>query len=508
MAKPVGLRTEIIFHITLLLGAALLCGGFLLLKLTERELLDQRVENVTTTMEILGRTLGSSLAREGEKGAGDPVAVAQGIHLLPGTRSVHVWRLTDGRFASLYASQSGMTSEEAAAVQPRLRFLADPEVLVSYSGTWGLWGGHDESFVEVLVPLRSGEGFRGILQSRFSLEDVALRVQNAQKMLLVYVFLYGGILFLFGLYLLNRNVVRPINSLMATTLLVAEGDLDQEVSENGPREIATLGQSFNAMVKALRDSRKDTEATIHSLRQANEDLRETRAELVRSEKMASVGHLAAGMAHEIGNPLGAVVGYLDLLKSELSDGRQQEIAACAANEAGRIDHLVRDLLDYAAPGKARPETFDPTTVMEEALDLLTNQGLLSRLRLVRLLPQSLATVHMVRHQLLQVFVNLLLNACDASREGGQIQVEAGLSGPSVWLSVADEGEGISTENLGHVFDPFFTTKAPGKGRGLGLAFCYRVVDEAGGKIEVHSKVGRGSSFTVRLPAEQEAEHGK
>jgi signal transduction histidine kinase len=203
-----------------------------------------------------------------------------------------------------------------------------------------------------------------------------------------------------------------------------------------------------------------------------------------------------------------VVGYLELLKSELPEGRQREIANCAADEVGRIDLLVRDLLDYAAPGEARPETFDPARVLEEALELLTNQGLFSRLQLVRLLPQPLPTVRMVRHQLLQVFVNLILNACDASREGGIIRVEAGVIGSSVWLAVADEGEGISTENLGHVFDPFFTTKAPGKGRGLGLAFCYRVVDEVGGKIEVHSEAGRGSCFTVRLPAEKEAEHGK
>ncbi|MEZ4600192.1 MAG: ATP-binding protein [Syntrophotaleaceae bacterium] len=261
------------------------------------------------------------------------------------------------------------------------------------------------------------------------------------------------------------------------------------------------------MVAALRKSRQDTEKTIDHLQRANEDLRQTRAELIRSEKIASIGHLAAGMAHEIGNPLGAVVGYLELLKSELPEGRHLEIAACAAEEVGRIDLLVRDLLDYAAPGQARSETFDPAKVMEEALDLLVNQGMFNKLELVRKIPLSLPMVRMVRHQLLQVFVNLLLNACDASRKGGEIIVEGGVSGQFVWLAVTDEGEGISKDNLGHVFDPFFTTKPPGKGRGLGLSVCHRVVDQAGGAIEVQSDVGRGSRFTVCLPVASRAEGG-
>ncbi len=505
MAKPVGLRTEIIFHVTLLLGAALLFGGFLLLKLTERELLNQRVDSLMATMEIVAQSLGHSLAMETPPVENRARAV-QLLHLLPGATEVGAWQLVDGGLVPLYTSQSAQSFPAADRMQPRFRYLAESEVFLSYGGVWPFWGAAGEPALEVVVPLRSNGAFGGILQSRFSLDDVARRVRGAQKMLLLYVLLYGCVLFLFGLYLLNRNVVRPINGLMATTRQVADGNLDQEVPEQGPREISSLARSFNDMVGALRASRRSTEDHIRSLQQANEDLQQTRAELIRSEKMASVGHLAAGMAHEVGNPLGAVVGYLELLKAELSDERQRDIAVRAADEAGRIDRLVRELLDYAAPGKARLETFDPAAVMQESLDLLANQGRFNRLQLVRDLPRSLPPVHMVRHQLLQVFVNLLLNACDASCEGGTIKVEGGVSGGSVRLAVADEGEGIPAENLGNVFDPFFTTKAPGKGRGLGLAVCYRVVAEAGGDVEVRSEVGKGSRFTVRLPVDKGEEH--
>jgi two-component system NtrC family sensor kinase len=506
MARSVGLRTEIIFHVTLLLGAALLFGGFLLLKLTERELLNQRVDSLMATMEIVAQSLGHSLAMETPPDENRARAV-QLLHLLPGATEVGAWQLVGGQLVPLYTSQAAPSLPAAARMQPRFRYLAETEVFLSYGNVWPFWKAAGEPSLEVVVPLRNNNGtFAGILQSHFSLDDVARRVRGSQKMVLLYVLLYGCVLFLFGLYLLNRNVVRPINGLMATTRQVADGNLDLVVPEQGPREISALARSFNDMVGALRASRRSTEDHIRSLQQANENLQQTRAELIRSEKMASVGHLAAGMAHEVGNPLGAVVGYLELLKAELSDERQRDIADRAAEEAGRIDRLVRELLDYAAPGKARLESFDPAAVMKESLELLSNQGRFNLLQLVRDLPPSLPPVHMVRHQLLQVFVNLLLNACDASCEGGTIRVEADVLDGSVRLAVADEGEGIPAENLGNVFDPFFTTKAPGKGRGLGLAVCYRVVAEAGGDIEVRSEFGKGSSFTVRLPVDKGEEH--
>jgi signal transduction histidine kinase len=282
------------------------------------------------------------------------------------------------------------------------------------------------------------------------------------------------------------------------TQQVAAGDLGRALAVKGPREIADLSRSFNTMTAALRKSREESQAHIVSLKKTNEDLKRTQEELIRSEKMASVGHLAAGMAHEIGNPLGAVVGYLEFLKTELPSGGSKDIAERALAETERIDRLVKDLLDYAAPAASEPEMLDPAAVMAEARDILFYQGIFEALRLESKLPSVLPSVVVVRHKLLQVFVNLLLNARDASSKGGSIRLLGGEEGQYVWLSVADEGPGMSPEVLTHIFDPFYTTKAPGKGRGLGLSVCHRVVEEAGGKIEVRSAAGQGSVFTIRL----------
>jgi signal transduction histidine kinase len=212
------------------------------------------------------------------------------------------------------------------------------------------------------------------------------------------------------------------------------------------------------------------------------------------------------MAHEIGNPLGAVVGYLEFLKGEYPPGREKEIIERALGETGRIDRLVRELLDYAAPAGSELQTFDPVAAMAEASDILAHQGAFEGLHLDDRLPPTLPATYMVRHQLVQVFINLLLNARDASMVRGTIRLGGGEEGGLVRLSVADAGAGMDPETLAHIFDPFFTTKAPGKGRGLGLAVCQRVVSEAGGRIDVRSVPGQGSEFTVWLKKAESAGH--
>jgi signal transduction histidine kinase len=202
------------------------------------------------------------------------------------------------------------------------------------------------------------------------------------------------------------------------------------------------------------------------------------------------------MAHEIGNPLGAVVGYLELVRSELPAGREKEILELSLTEALRIDRLVRDLLDYASAGSVQQELLDPVTVVFEVRDILSHQGAFADLDLIDNLPPSLPPVLACRHRLVQVFINLILNARDASHPKGVVRLQGGANGEDVWLSVSDEGKGMSADLLAHIFDPFYTTKANGKG--LGLSVCYRVIKEAGGRIEVRSAEGKGSTFIVWL----------
>jgi signal transduction histidine kinase len=304
---------------------------------------------------------------------------------------------------------------------------------------------------------------------------------------------------LFGVYVLSRAVLRPVRRLQEVSQLIAAGDLNQAVPPEGPVELAELAGSFNSMVVALRRGQLEREAHIDALERANTEVRKAQDELVRSEKLASIGHLAAGMAHEIGNPLGAVVGYLGILDEETTSVREKEIIGRAQAEVSRIDRLVRELLDYAAPLDGRDQLFDPVGAMAEARDILAHQGLFDGVDFDDQLPAGLPLTRMARHKLVQVFINLLLNARDALAPGGTIRLDAGEEKGLLWLAVADTGIGMDTEVLAHIFEPFYSTKDPGKGRGLGLAVCQRVVDEVGGRIKVTSVPGEWSEFRVWLP---------
>lgn len=500
LARSFRLRTEVIFHITLLLGAALLFGGALMLKLTERELLKQRIADLTAAAEVTGGALAAMLADGQDLEILKP-RVARFLKYLPAGTDSGVWQYAGNALRPVFRSNF-----KQADIVPRqlmtLRFLTEPQTELSYSNWWFGLGKSSPRYFQLTIPLVHQDRFAGVFLARFPLDSVGRRVMSSFKLLLVYVVLYGVVLFFFGLYQIKRNVVEPIGTLVVSTRQVAGGNLEEKVPETGPVEIVSLARSFNAMVDALRESRQRTDETIDSLQEANEKLKTTSIQLLRSEKMASVGRLAAGMAHEIGNPLAAVVGYVELLKQELPHGRNRDLAGYAGKEVERIDQLVRELLDYAKPGEEREECFDPAGVFREALSLLKRQGLFEGVVLSEELPKRLPCVRMVPQRLMQVLINLLVNARDASRLRGRICLAAGEHDMGVWFSVADEGQGISTKDLARIFDPFFTTKEPGKGRGLGLSVCHRVVEEAGGTIEVQSELGKGSVFVVHLKRER------
>lgn len=496
MKRQVGLRTEIIVNLLLLMGAALFFVSLLLLKFAEEELLAQRVKGVTTTLSAVVAALGAEVVGGSEDLAGRCRRIMQ---QLAANEPGLAWTLVDSQLRTL--AQGGAIDAPPLVPEDLMRagVLGDGVLRLRHQSVLIPWGGEGKDLLRYSMPLKGPDGAQGILQVRLGLEDLAERLGVARRLTFSYVVLYGLVLVLFGGYLLGRTVAAPVRRLVGQVQGVAAGDLSRSAEVEGPAEIAELASAFNAMTASLLASRQQTEAIIQSLHAANAELRKTQDALVRSEKLATVGHLAAGMAHELGNPLAAVLGYLELLQADLPAGGQRELAGFALKELGRIDGLVRELLDYAAPSRGLPERFDPLAVFREAVELLQHQGRPgSQFIDTAALPAALPLVAGYRAKLLQVFVNLLLNALDASDPEQPLQLTAGVEAAEVWLAVRDSGQGIAPEALPHIFDPFYTTKAPGRGRGLGLAVCQRVVEEVGGRIEVDSVVGEGSRFMVWL----------
>jgi signal transduction histidine kinase len=224
--------------------------------------------------------------------------------------------------------------------------------------------------------------------------------------------------------------------------------------------------------------------------------------------MASIGLLAAGMAHEIGTPLTSIMGYAELSAGEQPDNRAiQDYARRISEDCSRIDRIVRGLLDYSRPRTPCGENTDVQSVVQSTVDLMTQQGVFKQLNLYMEIDEGLLPARCDQHQLQQVVINLLLNSRDATPADGTITVRAKQEEEHILLEVIDSGTGISDESMKHIFDPFFTTKPPGKGTGLGLAISARIVEGFGGRITAAGKVGEGSRFSVWLPMAQ-AERGK
>jgi len=306
----------------------------------------------------------------------------------------------------------------------------------------------------------------------------------------------------FGRYLVARLVTGPMDALVEATQAVADGQLARRAPPGGTREFDRLAASVNRMTERLLDAQ---------------------GLLIRAEKLASVGRLAAGVAHEVGNPLAAVGNYVEVLRRR---GADPDLVAAIERETARIDSIVRSLLDYARPRGAQRDPLDVAALVDGAVALLDAQGALRGVGVSVGAEPSLPVVRGDRSGLEQVFVNLLLNALDATGAGGRIAVRTaatrlgeGLAGeangaaaprhladvpdgtPAVAVVIEDNGPGVPVELRERVFDPFFTTKAPGRGTGLGLAIVQRIVHDHGGRIDVGAGALGGAAFTVTLPAE-------
>lgn len=237
-------------------------------------------------------------------------------------------------------------------------------------------------------------------------------------------------------------------------------------------------------------------------------LQETHLQLVSSEKMASLGKLAAGIAHEINNPLGGILIYSSLMMEDLpeEDPKRGDLARIV-QETGRCKEIVKSLLEFARQTEPKKEPTDINRAINDGLFFLVNQALFHNIRIVKNLDPFLPFVRGNSGQLKQVFMNIIVNAAEAMHGNGTLTIATSPSPDrkTVWIEFADTGEGIPEENFSRIFDPFFTTKDVGKGTGLGLATSYGIVQDHGGTINVRSKVGLGTSFIIELPIQPQTQ---
>ncbi len=324
----------------------------------------------------------------------------------------------------------------------------------------------------------------GILEEKYN-----QITRHATIVSLMVILISIGVAALLAIYLI-RGIITPIQQLVAASMQMAEGNYIKKIDIISTDEMGYLCETFNRMIDAIAErDRKLKERT--------------EMQIVQSEKLASLGRLASGIAHEINNPLTGVLSYSIALSEEIQDPRHQEDLKVIIDETMRCREIVRGILDFARETRLDKRPGDINKIIVELLAILEKHLNFQHIRIKKDLAENLPEINIDANQIKSVFNNLALNAVDAMHNGGDLTIRTRYdeANKKIVATVSDTGMGIKAENLMKIFDPFFTTKETGKGTGLGLSVTYGIVQRHNGTIRVESTEGKGTVFTVEFPVD-------
>ena len=340
-----------------------------------------------------------------------------------------------------------------------------------------------------------GEKSIGILHAEVSLASTDRKLQEARMLsnlsALLISLILSGVIFLL-LYLI---VIKPISKLSSKMAMAEEGDLTVRSELNQGDEVGNLGRSFDSMIERLQNTRMELDK--YHFRQ-----------MERADRLASVGELASGIAHEIKNPLAGIAGAVQVLSREFKGDKQKvKIVQEILQQIRRLDKSVKDLLNYASPSMPTFGTGDINEIIEKALFFVIQQPKARGIKVVKELDQNLPPMKRVdEKQIQQVLLNLFLNALNAMEGNGTLRISTFIEdGSTAVIEVEDTGKGIPEDEIDKLFTPFYTTRI--EGTGLGLSISNRIIEQHGGNISIKSKVNEGTCMKVSLPLEGPKDKG-
>ena len=517
MTTP-NVRTEILLTLVFLLLLGMGLMSIVTLKITEGNLIRYQQELALSAIQNLQKSIDETDIHAVSPDSPDRLK-AHFAEQVRGISTPHLFKKLEiiGKDLTIWTSGIGTLSPQTADAGFSSFFQSQRrEIDITQDNT-----------LRIIAPLFLGDDCVAAVNVEVALDAVRQTIGNLHAMSLLYIGLNLVILVIIGNFLLSRIVIKPIGRLVALTDQFEDSDIFGLVTNYGRNEISRLAVALNRMLKRLEENKKLLEAQIASLTKANQELQEAREEVVRSERLASVGRLAAGVAHEIGNPIGAILGYTNILQGEIGDNASsKDYVQRIEDEIMRIDSIVRELLDFARPSDSKPFRIDLNRIVDETISFFSHQKIASQIDVVSELHDSPLPVWVDSKKVKQVLINLILNACDAMMEkqrmlNGEkkdwvpkltIKTDKVASDhPTLrlykekrWetcalLTVSDTGTGISGGDLEKIFDPFYTTKPPGKGTGLGLAISSTIIESFKGNIHVATTEDKGSTFIVILP---------
>ncbi len=500
MPSTFRLRLKIILTLTVFLGLAMVLSDVILTLNHQKNLILVEVEKAQVTVSLLADQARLAMGGGAQRGRLLADFRQYDLALRLAENSGEVW------YDSIQANDNvghkikQLAKLAQASRREQVQFLYGPPTFL---------GRQYSHFVVARPILHSSGQQQGSLVLVADLAGVRSGIFAGQRLFLAYCFFNLALLVFLAYLRLARIIIKPLQSLATRAEEYRdEGDFLFR-SDQRNDDFSSLSTSLNSMLRRINTDREKLQGMVAQLEKANLSLLQAQEEVIRAEKLASVGRLSAGIAHEIGNPIGIVLGYLELLdQDDLAPVERADCLQRAMAEIQRINTILRQLLDLSRPSQDGVDVVAVHGLLDTVCQGLALQPLLGEMEVSLEFEADHDQVLADGEKLHQVFLNLIMNAADACRESSQprlvirscTQEGEGGEGDVLQISWQDNGPGIAPENIAAVFDPFFTTKEPGMGTGLGLSVSYMIIEAAGGKISVTSEgEGQGTTFTVLLP---------
>ena len=524
--QPRTLKFKVVLYLTIALSAAMLLFTGGVAWFLYQEILGKVSDQVIQVSEIISKSTRFAMLQN------QPAYVDRIIHDVASQQKIDRVRILskEGRIThSTYAPEIGRTVNRKAEACSHCHQSERPlEQVPKNERTWTFKGPNGESLLGSMEVIRNEPScynaachqhsketsVLGVVDIVYSLDDIEKKLSASTLGIAGFSVGFIVVAALLVGFFVHRLVYVPLRDLEVGAQRLSTGNLDQAIPVRSSDEFGNLASLFNGMTDALRNSRAQLQDWGHTLEQKVEErtqeLRRAQAETMRGEKLASVGLLASGVAHELNNPLTGILTFSHLMRQKLPDkSADAEDMDLVIRETKRCAAIIKRLLDFAREKHPEKKFTDLNQVIDDTVRIIEKPAHLRDIEITLDLDRTLPPIWIDADQIKQVVMNMLVNAQHAVEEKGSITVAtrraqdprapATEAKPMVAISIVDTGCGIPEANLLRIFDPFFTSKDVGKGTGLGLSVSHGIVEAHGGLIEVQSKVGEGSTFRVFLP---------
>lgn len=512
------------------LGASMTLGsivfGFIFIRYEENIMMHNLIHYASSTADLVKRGIYYSMLTAHRQ------AVEQTLAIIGSDTNVKNISILDKKGRVVYSSQKGelgrVIERSSASCRGCHTDSAQPAETMSSSQNWSIVSdASGNRMLKFIIPIYNepscstatchrhpqGQKLLGILETNFSTATVDATIRQNRIGTITFGILFVVVISSALFVVLYKFVNKPVSLLDEGMKRISRGDLDHEIKISSSDEMALLAHTFNTMARDMKKYKENmenwTRALEDEVNKKTHEIMKAQDQLINAEKLASLGRMAAGVAHELNSPLTGIVTFSHLMLKRLppENVQDREDVEVIIEQANRCSKIIKGLLGFSRKTSSEKDYININTLTENTIELVKNQAKFHNISYVMNCSDAIPQVHVDPNQVQQVFLNLLINAADAMNERGTITVSTRThddvaSGKKyVEVEFTDNGPGIPEEQLGKIFEPFFTTKPVGKGTGLGLAVSYGIIKKHGGNIFVRSELGKGASFFVRLPVE-------